>query len=204
VVAPHKRAYLRGHWLTAVSLLLPALRVFRLVRLVRLLQATRVARSLSMVRLLTSLNRGMGALRLTLGRHGIGFVLGLTVAVVFAGAAGMRYFESPSGGAGPGVTGLPSYGDAVWWTAMTLTTLGAAYTPQTVAGRVLAFLLALYGLGVFGYLTATFAGFFIGQDVREAAPPDPAAGLRREVAALRRQVAALTAAIERDLPARDG
>lgn len=50
--------------------------------------------------------------------------------------------------------GLKSYGVALWWTAM----------PQTAEGRVLCFLLSLYGFGVFGYVTAVLASFFIGRD----------------------------------------
>jgi voltage-gated potassium channel len=59
-IAPNKRDYLRRHWLTALSLLLPALRVLRVFRAVRLLQATRATRSLSLLRLLTSLTAGCG------------------------------------------------------------------------------------------------------------------------------------------------
>jgi voltage-gated potassium channel len=58
---------------------------------------------------------------------------------------------------------------------------------------VLAALLALYGLAVFGYITATFASFFIGRDAEE--PTAPVAGaaelqeLRDEIRALRRLLA---------------
>jgi hypothetical protein len=41
------------------------------------------------VRVVSSLNRGMGALRQTMARRGVGFVIVLTTLVVFAGAAGM-------------------------------------------------------------------------------------------------------------------
>ena len=38
LLAPRKVAYLKAQWLTAISLLLPALRTLRIVRIVRVLQ----------------------------------------------------------------------------------------------------------------------------------------------------------------------
>ena len=159
VLAPRKLAYMRTNWVTALSLLLPALRVLRMTRVFRLLRA---ARGLRLIRLVTSLNRGMRALGASLGRRGFGYVFALTVVVTIAGAAGMYAFENDVRG------GLATYSEALWWTAMIMTTMGSAYWPQTAEGRVLCLLLALYAFGVFGYVTATLATFFIGRDAEDA------------------------------------
>ncbi len=184
IIAPHKIPYLRRHWLTAVSLLLPALRIFRLVRFVRLLRAARATRSLGLVRLVTSLNRGMGALSRLIGRHGIGYILILTTIITFAGAAGMYFFEQPTE---PGARGLDSYGEAVWWTAMIMTTMGSEYWPQTGEGRIVGWLLSMYAFAIFGYITATIASYFVGQERKEHEP----SGDLSEVAALRQEIAQL-------------
>ena len=47
---------------------------------------------------------------------------------------------------------------------MLLTSIGSEYWPQTAEGRVLCFLLSLYGFAVFGYVTAVLASFFVGRD----------------------------------------
>jgi voltage-gated potassium channel len=195
IIAPRKRDYLRRNWLTVVSLLLPALRVLRVLRALR---AARAARSLNLVRLLTSLNRGMRAVNNALGRRGVAYVIALTILVTFGGAAGMAQFESPAAlreASYPVSTqgeGLASYGEAVWWTAMIMTTMGSEYWPKTVEGRVLSWLLSLYAFAVFGYITATIASYFVGQDRQEA--PKSAAedivALREEIAALRAQLGA--------------
>lgn len=222
VIAPDRLAYLRGNWLTALSLILPALRVLRVFRIFRILRLARAVRSVSLLRLVTSLNRGMGALGRTFGRRGIPYVVALTAVVVLVGAAGMTAFESAeavraagSGGFGadgaaiPGA-GIGSYGDALWWTAMLMTTIGSGYSPQTVEGRILGWLLAVYALAIFGYLTATIASHFIGADAAriggERGRPSPGgpgavpggemaqpsvAYLEQEIRALRREVAAL-------------
>ena len=208
VIAPHKKAYLRHNWLTAIALLLPALRILRIFRAFRVLRAARGVRSLTMVRLVTSINRGMRAVRFTLGRRGIGYVAALTLIVTFAGAAGIYFFEGPPGLALDASTaaesaGLDGYADALWFTMMLMTTLGSEYWPTTGEGRFLTFFISLYALGVFSYLAGTIASYFIetealgtpaDYDRAEGAPP-PA--LEEELAALRRQLAVLSDRLEK-------
>lgn len=196
LLAPDKLVYLKTNWLTLVALLLPALRVFRLARVLRVLRLARTARGLRLVRILTSLNRGMRALAASMGRRGFGYVVVLTVIVALVGAAGMYAFE----GDATGSNSLHDYGNALWWTAMLMTTLGSDYWPQTAEGRLLCFLLALYSFTVFGYLTATLASFFIGRDAEndeaEIAGAASLAALHAEIAALRADIQKLTATRE--------
>ena len=187
VLAPDKIAYLKSNWLNVISLLVPALRIFRFARVFRLFRVARAARGFRLVRLLGSLNNGMAALGDVMGRRGVGYVLALTLIVTFAGAAGMLAFEDRASGGG-----LDNYGQSLWWTAMLMTTYGAGYEPQTIEGRVLAFVLALYAFTVFGYVTATLATFFIGRDAENPDAELPSAQmigeLREEIAALRREI----------------
>ncbi len=199
-IAPHKRGYLRRNWLTVISLLLPALRVFRIVRVIRILRVARASRSLNLVRVLTSTNRGMRAIGMTLGRHGAGYVIALTIIVTFVGAAGMAFLESPAAlrqaGVGQSATGLTSYGDAFWWTAMIMTTLGSEYWPKTVEGRILGWLLSVYALATFGYITATIASYFVGQTSASAqSQASSSSPVEADLAALQREIADLRVAI---------
>lgn len=186
ILAPLKGAYLKRNWLTALSLLVPALRLFRVLRAFRLLGVARVGRSLRLLRVVSSLNRGMRALGSSLSRRGFGYVIALTVLVLFTGAAGMYAFENDVAG------GIESYGEALWWTAMVLTTMGSQYWPETVEGRVLCIFLALYAFAVFGYVTAALATFFIGRDAEseeaELAGARQLAILHAEVLALREDI----------------
>lgn len=200
-IAPFKVQYLQRNWLTALSLMLPALRLLRLFRLFRVLRAARAVRSIGMIRLLTSLNRSMRAIGNALGRRGIGFIIALTVIVTFGGAAGMYLFERPVAQARGG---LDTYGEAVWWTAMLMTTMGSEYSPQTAEGRVLGWLLAVYAFAIFGYITATIASFFVGQDAAERAAQTASGGatasdtvrLHQEIAMLREQMTLLITQLE--------
>lgn len=75
---------------------------------------------------------------------------------------------------------------------MMITTIGSEYFPQTIEGRVLCFILALYGFAVFGYVTATLATFFVGRDAENAeseiAGAEDIKALRDEIALLREEI----------------
>ena len=193
-LAPDRMRYLRGNWLTALSLLVPALRVFRIARAVRVLRLGPATRGIRMVRVVGSLNRGMRALGRTMERRGIGYVIALTTLVILGGAAGMYAFESEL----PDGQGLRDYPSALWWTAMIMTTLGSEYWPRTAEGRVLCVMLALYAFAVFGYVTASLASFFIGRDAErddaEIAGRQSIAALRTDIAALHDEIRALRGA----------
>jgi voltage-gated potassium channel len=189
-LAPDKSDYLKANWLMALALAVPALRVFRVVRVVRVLRAARAARGLRLFRVVSSLNRGMRALGATMRRRGFAYVIALTLIVALSGAAGMYAFENEL----PDGQGFESYGEALWWTAMVMTTMGSDYFPRTTEGRVLCFALAVYAFAVFGYVTATLATFFVGRDAADAqaelAGTEQVERLQAEVAALREELRA--------------
>ena len=160
LVAPRKWRFLRRNWITVLSLLLPA---FRLARLGRAFRAARVLRGVRFAKMLGTLNRGMRALRRSMRRHGFGYVVTLTLLVMFTAAAGMMAFERE----GPNRAVFATYSSSLWWTAMLMTSLGSEYWPKTGGGRALTLVIALYSFAVFGYITATLASFFIDRDDEE-------------------------------------
>lgn len=186
-LAPRKVEFLKDNWLTVISLLAPALRLFRMFRIFRAARALRGAR---LVRIVGTANRSMSALKSALRRRRFGYVAAMTLLVITLGAAGMLSFEPASQIDG----GFTSYGDALWWTAMLLTTIGSQYWPATSEGRILALLISIYGLAVFGYITASFASFFVGWDAESKTDTPVGAkeieALTREVSALQRDLAA--------------
>jgi len=189
VLAPRKLAYLRSQWLTVLSLALPALRVLRIARTLRVLRAARAVRGARLLRVVSGLNRGMRALGASMGRRGLGYVMALTMLVIVAGAAGMLALEREA------IGGLPDYASALWFTIMLLTTIGSEYWPRTPEGRLLCLLLSLYAIGVFGYITAALASFFVDRDREERSPRetgghDELEALRIEIVALRQELQA--------------
>jgi voltage-gated potassium channel len=180
ILAPEKSVFLKKNVLTMISLAVPAFRVFRLARILRYL---RLSRGLRLVKVVGSLNRSMRALSATMQRRAFGYVIVLSLIMLFGGAAGMYAFERDVKG------GLETYGTALWWTSMILTTMGSEYWPKSIEGRLLCILLALYAFAVFGYVTATIATYFIGRDAAhhgaEIAGAQQLETLKKEIRAIR-------------------
>jgi len=82
---------------------------------------------------------------------------------------------------------------------MLLTSIGLDYFPQTGEGRVLCFVLALYGFAVFGYITASLATFFVGRDAADVQAEIIGAAdinaLRSEITLLRDEIKLLSGKI---------
>jgi voltage-gated potassium channel len=89
--------------------------------------------------------------------HGLQYVL-LSVGTIIFAAAGLEVvFERHS--VGPGA--IHSFGDAIWWAVVTVTTIGYGdKVPMTGAGKWVATVLMFTGIGLVGVLTATVASFF--------------------------------------------
>ncbi len=189
IIAPDRLHFIRHNWLTLLSLALPMLRVFRLAYFLRVFPLITSAGTASLVSVLASFNRGMRLLRGTLRRRGFGYVVLLSLLVVLLGAAGMYAFEHRVASQ----ENFTTYGEALWWTAMMVTTMGTGQWPQTAEGQTLALLISVYAFTIFGYVTATLATFFIGQ---EAESEDSEVSGKDEVAELKAQVGLLQARIE--------
>ena len=105
-LAPDRLGFLRANWLSVVALVAPA---FRLPRGFRLLRVARAARGLRLVRVVGTANRTMNALRATMRRPGLGYVLAVTALVNLPGAAGMYACERAPEVEG----GFGGFGDAL-------------------------------------------------------------------------------------------
>jgi len=156
-LAHDKRAYLRRNWLAAFSVLLPFLRVFRALR------ALRALRTLRLFRLLALTGRASRQAGAVLEARGVGYVALVTLLVTLAGGAGMYLVER-----GVPESRFRSLGDALWWSAASITTVGADLAPVTAEGRILALAIYIFGMAVIGYITAVLASYFVG---KEMAPP---------------------------------
>ena len=86
-VAPHKIHYLKSQWITVIALIVPA---FRVLRGFILLKTTR---SIYLVKVAASIRRGMQVLGSVFGRHGFGYIIGLTFFILLIGAAGIQALE---------------------------------------------------------------------------------------------------------------
>jgi voltage-gated potassium channel len=94
------------------------------------------------------------------------YALYLTILVVIFGAALVLSAERPY----PGAT-IQTYGEAVWWAAVTVTTVGYGdYTPVSPAGRMIATLMLVNGVVVISVITASISSRFVSSPDEGEAP----------------------------------
>jgi voltage-gated potassium channel len=148
-LAINKWHFVGHHLLDLAMVAVPILRPLRLARLLRIIRLERVV-----IVLVAGLKRA----RAMLTHHGLQFVL-LAVATIMFAAAGLElYFERHS----TGPTAIHNFGDALWWAIVTVTTVGYGdKVPMTGAGKWVATVLMLTGIGLVGTLTANIAAYFV-------------------------------------------
>jgi voltage-gated potassium channel len=175
-VHPRRLAWVRAHPLeAAVVVLTPpflpaglgALRLFRLLRLLRLGIFVRELRRL-------------------LSPSGVRF------AAVIAGAAAIG-----GGAVFADVEKNRTFGDGLWWAMTTMATVGYGdFAPVTVTGRIVAVCLMVIGIGFFALLTGSIAQTFLAGEVDELEASEEAHE-RREAAGREEVLAEIRALAER-------
>ncbi len=86
-------------------------------------------------------------------RYAIAVIMLVTIAVVVVGALLMWTFDRAN---------YPSYGEAVWFTLQTVTTVGYGdATPTSAIGRSVAGVVMLTGIGLITVVTAAITSLFI-------------------------------------------
>jgi voltage-gated potassium channel len=163
---------------------------------------------LRVIRLVRLARAGRGARRLF---DRLGRVIAVAGGVLVVSSLVAYYAERPTN------PEFATFGDALWWGIVTLTTVGYGdIVPKTPTGRWAAVAIMITGIAVLGVLAGSLASFFrLDQLHREdgadaapapgqpgsAAPGDAAVhALAAEVSALRRQVETLTERLTGLLP----
>ena len=83
---------------------------------------------------------------------------------------------------------FPNFGVSLWWAVQTVTTVGYGdVVPTTVAGRVVAAVVMLTGIGLITVVSGAVAGGLM-QTVRRKRGVDPEARLRAELEAIHRRL----------------
>lgn len=108
-----------------------------------------------LLRVLVYVLRLVGNIKEILFTNGFLYALGSTVVITILGSVGIYIFEK-------GVSeSIGSYGDALWWSFVTVTTVGYGdISPTTTGGRFIACILMLAGIGFLSMLTSTISTFF--------------------------------------------
>ena len=132
------RGFFSRHWLLILAVALPMFRPLRIFRLLLVLSA-------------------IESLAKTRASQASIFVVVALPLVWFTGALSLFDVERGANAS------FQSLGDALWWSAVTITTVGYGdYAPITLEGRVVAIFLMLLSIGLIGSVTALLANWVFG------------------------------------------
>lgn len=137
--------FVRANWLDTLVLVLPLLRPLRVVHVYEAVQRRR------------------GRPRLALHARVVTYAGLCALLLGFTGALAVYQHEH----AAPDAT-IRTFGDAVWWTAATLSTVGYGdVAPVTPVGRLVAVGVMLGGLALLGAVTGSFSSWLLQVFARE-------------------------------------
>ena len=169
--AERKRQFLRRNWMDVLTLAVPMLRPLRVLRVV--------------VALNVITRRGQPFAR---GRVVASVAASVAVVAVVASLAVLDAERSAKSAT------ITTFGDALWWAASTVTTVGYGDRyPVTAQGRLVAVALMVTGIALLGVITAAIASWFVEKVGEVKAAEDRTAIAVVELAG---EVRALRAALE--------
>lgn len=159
--AKDRLAYLKWGWIDLLSSV-PNLSIFRWGRLIRIIRILRILRGIRSTRHILKVifaNREKGAI---VSVSMVSFLL-----LVSSSIAILNCETAPD-------SNIKTASDAIWWAFVTITTVGYGdFYPVTMAGRIIAAVLMVAGVGMFGAFTALVASFFIKRpDNNDPTPAD--------------------------------
>jgi voltage-gated potassium channel len=138
----------KKNWFLVLILLLPAFRIFRLVWLARYLRFIRLLRLQSLVDHLKENTRRL--------INNLEYVIIGLVSIILLASFLMWQIEKATGGA------IDTFGDALWWSVITITTVGYGdIVPTTSGGKFFGAIISFIGVIIFMVVVAKITALFV-------------------------------------------
>jgi voltage-gated potassium channel len=143
LLAENRRYFIKHNIIDLIAII-PANMLFQGLRTLRLV------RVIYMFRCLAYASRAYKRVGLVLKTNDFDHILWITFSIIFMGAILISFVDDLD------------FGDALWWSFVTTTTVGYGdIAPQSFGGRIIAVGLMLVGIGFLSTLTGTISTFFI-------------------------------------------
>ncbi len=153
--APSKLQFMKWGWIDLISSI-PAYDILRFGRIVRVIRIIRVLRAFRSVRHIVAFIFRHRTRNLALSSGLLALVL------IVSSSIAILAFE------GEANSTIHTAFDALWWAVSTMTTVGYGdKVPVTKEGKVVAMVLMVMGVGLFGVLTGLFARLFVEPEIKK-------------------------------------
>jgi len=175
IQADNKTKFLQWGWIDLVSSI-PTIDLFRYARLIRLVRIFRIVRSARSTKVLVSylfVSRRQGA---------FSSVAAISIILIIFSSMAILNVEDLAN------SNIKTAEEALWWSFVTITTVGYGdYYPVSIEGRLVAIILIVAGVGLFGTFTGFVASWFL-EEQEEVQEEQTIETLREEIIQLNSKI----------------
>lgn len=148
LVSDHKKAFIKNNVLDLIAII-PFTSLFKVFRVFKMFKILKALKFLKFARFSAYFARFYKRVKFFFNVNGLKYMAFVSLACILAGGIAIHFVEGMS------------FFDGIWWSFVTATTVGYGdISPATPAGRVIAALLMITGIGLIGSLTSTLTALF--------------------------------------------
>ena len=148
ITSKKKNDFVKNNILDLIAII-PFTSLFKIFRIFKVLKVLRILKFLRLARLSAYFARFFKRAKFFFNVNGLKYMVFASLSCIIAGGIAIHFVEGMS------------FFDGLWWSFVTATTVGYGdISPATPAGRVIAALLMIVGIGLIGSLTSTLTALF--------------------------------------------
>lgn len=145
-LAKDKVKFFRSNIIDLIAII-PLNSAFQSIRILRISKLLKFAKVFKSVSLILKFRKHIDKFLKT---NNFNYIIWITLSTLFLGTIGMHFVEGIS------------YGNALWWCFVTISTVGYGdISPVTTIGRIIAGMIMIVGIGFLAMLTGTIATYFL-------------------------------------------
>lgn len=148
IISENKKVFVKDNVFDLIAII-PFTSLFKVFRIFKMFKVFKTFKLLKLVRFSAYFSRFYKRVKFFFNVNGLKYMVFVCIVCIITGGIAIHFVEGMS------------FFDGIWWSFVTATTVGYGdISPSTPAGRVIAALLMITGIGLIGSLTSTLTALF--------------------------------------------